>query len=205
MRALVFAVAVIATDTAAATDWLQFGFDASHSGINPAETTLTPANVAQLKLLYSKALPGRAEGAPVLLTQVTTASGTKDVLYLTLNNGTLIALDAATGTSLWSQYPADTNACAIDASPCFTTSSPALDPNRQFVYSYALDGYVHKYRVGDGVEITAGGWPQLSSAKPDVEAESGALAIATTSSGSTYLYATFAGAPWLPDFSGYDY
>ena len=205
MRTLVLFAAATTAAPAAATDWLQFGFDASHSGVNPAETLLSPTNVGQLKLLYSTALPGKAEGAPVLLTQVTTAAGTKDVLYLTLNNGTLIALDAASGTSLWAQYPADTNACAIAASPCATSSSPALDPNRQFVYSYALDGYVHKYRVGDGTEITGGGWPQLASAKPDVEAQSGALAFATTRNGTTYLYATFAGAPWLPDFSGYDY
>jgi len=204
MRALALLVAMVATP-AAATDWLQFGFDPSHSGVNPAETTLAPANVSQLQLLYSATLPGPVEGAPVLLTQVTTPAGTKDVLYLTADNGTLFALDAATGALVWSQYPADTDPCAIQASPCFTTSSPALDPNRQFVYSYALDGRVHKYHVGDGSEVTGAGWPQLVSAKPDVEAESSALSLATTWNGTTYLYATFAGAPWLPDFSGYDY
>ena len=205
MRAGVFVMAVAAAAPASATDWLQFGFDASHSGVNPEETALTRSNVAQLKLLYSTTLPGKAEGAPVLLSQVATPAGTKDVLYLTLNTGTLIALDAATGALLWSQRPAQVHACAADASPCFTTSSPALDPNRQFVYSYALDGYVHKYDVRDGTEITGNGWPQLASAKPDVEAESGALGFATAHNGTAYLYATFAGAPWLPDFSGYDY
>jgi hypothetical protein len=204
MRMLGLLVA-LASMPVAATDWLQFGFDASHSGVNPAETTLSKASVARLSLLYSVALPGRAEGAPVLLSGVTTAAGSKDVLFLTLNNGTLIALDAASGAQLWSQYPADTNSCAIQAMPCTTSSSPALDPNRQFVYNYALDGFVHKYKVGDGSEVTSGGWPQLVSAKPDVEAQSGALAFATAHNGTTYLYATFAGAPWLPDFSGYDY
>jgi len=204
MRALVMLLAAFAAP-AAATDWLQFGFDPSHRGVNPAEKTLSPANVSQLTLLYSTALPGRAEGAPVLLTQVSTPSGVKDVLYLTLNTGTLIALDAATGSPLWSQHPANVNACANDAMPCFTSSSPAIDPNRQFVYSYALDGYVHKYAVGDGTEINGGGWPQLASAKADVEAQSGALGFATAQGGDTYLYATFAGAPWLADFSGYDY
>jgi len=204
MRALTLLLAVVGAP-ALATDWLQFGFDPSHSGVNPAEHTLTHANVAQLGLFYSATLPGKVEGAPVLLTNVTTPLGVKDVLYMTATNGTLIALDAANGTLLWSQYPADTHSCAIQASPCVTTSSPALDPNRQFVYSYALDGRVHKYRVGDGVETTSGGWPQLASAKPDVETESSALAFATTYNGTTYLYTTFGGAIWLPDFSGYDY
>jgi len=204
MRALTLLLAVVGAP-ALATDWLQFGFDPSHSGVNPAEHTLTHANVAQLGLFYSATLPGKVEGAPVLLTNVTTPLGVRDVLYMTVTNGTLIALDAANGTLLWSQYPADTHPCAIQASPCVTTSSPALDPNRQFVYSYALDGRVHKYRVGDGVETTGGGWPQLASAKPDVETESSALAFATTYNGTTYLYTTFGGAIWLPDFSGYDY
>ena len=204
MRALTLLLAMVGAP-ALATDWLQFGFDPSHSGVNPAEHTLTHANVAQLGLFYSATLPGKVEGAPVLLTNVTTPLGVKDVLYMTATNGTLIALDAANGTLLWSQYPADTHSCAIQASPCVTTSSPALDPNRQFVYSYALDGRVHKYRVGDGVETTSGGWPQLASAKPDVETESSALAFATTYNGTTYLYTTFGGAIWLPDFSGYDY
>ena len=204
MRVLALTIAAVAMPATAA-DWLQFGFDASHSGVNTAETALGPANVAQLSLRYSIQLAGKPEGAPVLLSGVNTPAGIRDVLYVTFNNGTLAALDAATGAPLWSQYPADTPACATAAAPCTTSSSPALDPGRQYVYGYALDGFVHKYNVGDGSEITTGGWPQLVSAKPDVEAQSGALAFATTRNGSTYLYATFAGAPWLPDFSGYDY
>jgi hypothetical protein len=30
-------------------DWLQFGFDSHHSGANPAETVITPANVGYFK------------------------------------------------------------------------------------------------------------------------------------------------------------
>ena len=205
MRTLVAPLALSLAAPAYATDWPQFGFDASHSGVNSAEHALNAANVASLHLLYSVALPGKAEGAPVLLEQVDTHSGRKDHLYLTLNDGTLIALEAASGTVLWSRNPAGSPPCASAAKPCFTTSSPALDPGRQFVYGYALDGYVHKYHVGDGSEITDGGWPQLASAKPDLEAQSSALAVATTRNGHSYLYVTFAGAPWLPDFSGYDY
>ena len=163
MRAFALLVAAVAAPAVAA-DWLQFGFDASHSGTNPSETALSPANVSQLRLLYSVALPAKAEGAPVLLTNVGVAKKSKkDVLYLTLRNGTLIALDAATGQQLWSQYPAGSNPCAANGG-CFTTSSPAIDPGRQYVYSYALDGYVHKYRVADGGEVTGRGWPEIGRA-----------------------------------------
>ena len=204
MRTLALFIAAVAAPAVAA-DWLQFGFDPSHSGSNPAESTLSRANVAQLRLLYSVALPARVDGAPVLLTNVAVAKKSrKDLLYLTARDGTLIALDAATGNLLWSRYQAGSNACAASGG-CLTTSSPAIDPGRQYVYSYALDGYVHKYRVADGGEITGRGWPQLVSAKPDTEAASSALAFATAGDRKTYLYATISSAPWLPDFGGYDY
>jgi outer membrane protein assembly factor BamB len=205
MRLFVLLATASVAVPAAATDWLQFGFDASHSGVNPHETALTPQTVADLKLKYSATLPGRVEGAPVYLAGVETPAGVRDMLYVTLRNGTLVAVDAPSGDVLWSRSTPDPDPCVIEAFPCFTTSSPAIDPNRQFVYNYALDGRVHKYRVGDGEEVTGAGWPQLASLKPDVEAASSALAFATAQNGTTYLYVTFAGAPWLPDFSGYDY
>jgi len=203
MRSLLLCAATISAP-AAATDWLQFGFDAGHSGINTAETSLSHSTVAQLKLMYSATLPGHVEGAPVLLGSVATPSGTRDVLYLTQVNGTLLAIDATTGALLWSQYPTDTPPCATRqaSKPCVTASSPALDPNRQFVYNYALDGYVHKYHVGDGSELTGGGWPQLASAKPDDEQVSATLSFATAHNGTTYLYATFSSPSWQSNDSG---
>ena len=72
--------------------------------------------------------------------------------------------------------------------PCYTTSSPAIDPDLEYVYSYGLDGYVHKYRVESGSEIEGGGWPQLATLKPFDEKGSSALSIATAKSGTSYLY-----------------
>ena len=69
-----------------------------------------------------------------------------------------------------------------------TNASPAIDPNRLYVYSYGLDGYVHKYRVGDGTEILTGGWPELGTLKSNVEKVAAALAFATAANGTTYLY-----------------
>ena len=41
------AAATLSTPFAAASaaDWMQFGYDATHSGRNPVETTLSAANV----------------------------------------------------------------------------------------------------------------------------------------------------------------
>src|SRR5262249_5300431 len=99
-------------------------------------------------------------------------------------------------TMIWTQR-SNPGACVINhgTSDCYTTSSPAIDPNRQYVYSYGLDGYAHKYRVGDGLEVIGGGWPQVVTRKPGVEKVSSALSIATAKDGSGYLYVPVGGYP----------
>lgn len=176
-------------------DWLQFDGNAQHSGNNTWETTITTANVSTLKKAFSAILPGVADGAPVYLAGVATPSGPRDLLYLTTKAGDIVAIDAHSGGQVWRHsYPAGT--CTIPSSsttPCFTTSSPALDPSRQYVYAYALDGFVHKYLATDGTEVTGSGWPELATRKPSNEKGSSDLTIATDSSGVSRLYVTHAG------------
>ena len=45
-----------------------------------------------------------------------------------------------------------------------TESSPAIDLELLFVYA-GIDGKAHKYRIGDGVEVTGDGWPQIATLK----------------------------------------
>src|SRR5580692_8654971 len=45
-----------ATDTAAARDWLTWGYDQERTGWNQGESTLTTTNVSNLKLLWSTQL-----------------------------------------------------------------------------------------------------------------------------------------------------
>ena len=185
----------LAIAPASAYDWLQFGGDDQHSGHNTAETIITRANVGALVQKYQVTLPATADGAPVFLESVDTPTGIRDLLFVTTRDGRIIALDAQNGAQVWShQYGPGT--CQINGTggACYTTSSPAIDPAGQYVYSYGLDGYVHKYQVGDGVEITTGGWPQLTTLKGFDEKGSSALAIAT-SNGTTYLYVVHGGYP----------
>jgi hypothetical protein len=184
-----------ATGPALAYDWLQFGGDPQHSSRNTAESAIRSSNVATLGQRYQVLMPGAVDGAPVFLEGVNTSVGVKDLLFVTTRDGRIIAFDAQTGAQVWSQQYGPGN-CRINlnSGACYTTSSPAIDPNRQYVYSYGLDGYVHKYQVGDGTEISTDGWPQLATWKGYDEKGSSALAIAT-SGGSTYLYAVQGGYP----------
>src|SRR5215472_8887713 len=85
----------------AQTDWLQFGFDAAHSGVNPSESILTTGNVGSLQLLYNVLLPGVVDGAPAYLSRVSTPGGVRDLLFVTTRDGRIVALDAATGAQVW--------------------------------------------------------------------------------------------------------
>ncbi len=189
-------------------DWLEFNGDALHSGNNRQENIIDTSNVANLELLFQMTLPEIVDGAPVYLSAVITSAGTKDLLFVTTKAGHILALDARTGAPLWMQQnpPGD---CRVnnELGPCFTTSSPAIDPNRQYVYSYGLDGYVHKYRVEDGTEITSGGWPELTTLKGFDEKASSALSVATARDGVSYLYVTHAAYPRDPgdlgDYQGH--
>ena len=189
-------VAAGAPALTATYDWLQYNGDSAHSGNNTLESRISANNVASLSQVFRASLPDVADGAPVYLRGVATVTGTHDLLFATTRSGDIVALDAHTGAQIWDkQHPAD--GCLINGGPsvCYTTSSPAIDPNRRFVYSYGLDGRAHKHQVGDGTEVTSGGWPELATLKGGSEKGSSALTIATTRGGTTYLYVANGGYP----------
>ncbi|GAA0710717.1 hypothetical protein [Dokdonella soli] len=188
------AAAIALAATAHGADWPQFGYDATHSGSNTAETTITAANVSQLISLYTNpvVLSATVDSAPVYASGVVTPTGIRDLLFAFGSNnlfdgsssmGTLFAIDAGTGSVVWSK--------ATVGSSQHASSSPAIDPNRQYVYSFGLDGYVHQYRIGDGVETqTPGpaGWPRAITLKPNAEKVASGLTIAGWN-GTNYLEA----------------
>ena len=161
--------------------WPAFDGGGQRSGINTSEKTITAANVGTLTRKWQQALPAVADSSPVELPNVTTPAGVKTLLFLTTTNGSLIAVDAATGNQVWR---------ANTTGPSFTTSSPALDPNGQFVYGYGVDGKIHKYAVGTGAETTAGGWPVTITLMPNVEKGSSSINV-----GNGYLYMVTSGYP----------
>ncbi len=184
-------------------DWLQFNGDAQHIGNNTLEKKLGASNVGRLHRLYQVTLPAVVDGAPVYLQNVKTSKGTKDLLFMTSKQGDLFAVEAKTGALLWTQHH-NAPDCFVDKGDpkvipeklaCWTTSIPAIDPGRAFVYSYGLDGYIHKHHVEDGTEVTTDGWPVLITKKPWLDKVSPALSFATTKNGTTYLYETTSGYP----------
>lgn len=182
-----------AFDGAGATDWPQFGYDAAHSGNNPAENVLTQANVAQMTRRYAVAIPDVVDSAPVYLANVSTTSGVRNLLFALTQTGKFLAIDAATGGVVWSH--------TTSGAPV-TSSSPAIDPGRAYVYSHGMDGKIHKYQVGDGTEVIDASWPEVFTLKQNVEKANGGLALATWN-GTSYLYSVTSGYQDSGDYQGH--
>lgn len=153
----------------AANDWRMFGYDPARSGVNPSDTTLTPANIGSLTKLWQARLPDVADSSPILLHALPFSSGPRDVLYLTTRDGHLVALDASDGALIWSQQP---------HGPKITNSSPVADASRQYVYAYGLDGALHRYNPITGKEATGSGWPAPITTMTQTEKEGSALNLA---------------------------
>jgi hypothetical protein len=171
--------------SAHATDWLQFGGDETHSAFNSQEKGYSTAGNPTLLAGVSIKLAGSSttksiDSAPVLATGISVGGTATDVLYFVSKDGSILAINAATGVTIWSHTISSTG-----GSP--TTGSPLVDAAKQFVYAYALDGKVHKYNAATGAETTTGGWPVVSTLKTQSEKGAGALSTATTG-GKTYLY-----------------
>jgi outer membrane protein assembly factor BamB len=160
-------------------NWVRFGFDPARSGVNPQETLISSKTASSLRLLWRTELSGIADSSPIFLHDLEFAHGTRDVLYATTKDGATVALDATSGEILWSHRP---------SGPQITTSSPVADPSHGFVYSYGLDGAVHKYAATTGEEQDGDGWPAQITRMPQTEKGSSALNIA-----DGQIYATTSG------------
>jgi outer membrane protein assembly factor BamB len=162
--------------------WLTFGGDPAQVSINANETAITAATVSHLRRSWHVQLPDLADERPILVRNLTMPDGQKhDVLYVTTDKGTLIALNADTGDTFWAVTP------SADNNPKYTKSTPAADPANNLIYSYGLDGKVHRFQLTTGKELQSGGWPVRVTRMPLSEKVSSPLNLI-----NGYLYVTTA-------------
>src|ERR1700722_17674866 len=69
--------------------WLQCGYNESKSADDTAESTINLGNVAGLKQLFKVPLTDTPDGSPVYLSNVTTAKGVQDLVFLQGEHGPL--------------------------------------------------------------------------------------------------------------------
>jgi hypothetical protein len=136
-------------------NWRKFNVDAARSGVEPAATGITAANVAGLARTRV-ALPGTPDSSPIYLRGVTVGGTLHNVFFLTTTYGKTVAMSGA-GTVLWTYTPPSYHTYA--GTYQITTATPAADPSGKFIYAATPSGYIHKLRVSNGSEVTAGRWP----------------------------------------------
>lgn len=161
-------------------NWPVFDYSPDRAGVNPQQMDLSAATVGRLHKMWSAKLPSPADSSPVYLHNLAMPDGTHhDLLFVTTTDGHIVALDAASGRILWSHQP---------VGPKITNSSPVVDARGGFVYSYGLDGYLHKYHAASGDEVVGGGWPVRITLMTETEKESSALNMTVD-----YIYVTTSG------------
>lgn len=156
-----------------ASDWPLFGFDSRRSNVSTAPTGIRASDVGHLRR-QRVSLPGTVDSSPIYLSGIGVRGAPHDVLIMTTGYGKTLAVDAHSGSILWTFVPPGTGSLA--GSHQITTSVPAADPSRKFVYAASPDGRVHKLAVGDGRE--ASGWPVTVTRDPRKEKLGTALNIA---------------------------
>jgi hypothetical protein len=139
-----------ATTGAAAVNWPTFDFDAQRTGIGPADTGITAANVGKLKR-QTLTIPGTVDSSPIELTGVTVAGKSRNVFFVTDQYGETLAIDAGSGHTLWKYKPA--SQLAGDTQP--TTATPVADPDDKFIYVATPDGFIRKLKIANGHQIWA--------------------------------------------------
>jgi outer membrane protein assembly factor BamB len=108
-------VSFIATVTVE-TNWGDFGFDNPHHRYNVYEHAVGTTSVAHLKLKWTAATGTDLESSPIYA---------KGIVYLTTNDGRLMAYDAITGALKW-QFNSDTHFP--------NRSAPLVDPAADIVF-----------------------------------------------------------------------
>ena len=142
----------------AKVDWPTWGMKPTRNSYNPVETTLTTANVGQLQQLWSHTLGGVITDAPVVAANVTgTSEGTADVLYIGDAHANFYALDANTGTQLWSKT-LQTTTVNESATGCYDQpggvygigGSQTIDRASSLVYLVDGVGNLYAYDLATG-------------------------------------------------------
>jgi outer membrane protein assembly factor BamB len=136
-------------------DWPQFMLNNSHSSYNTAETSITPANVADLQPVWRWTAPASPNSATNAL--YPTPVSVDGVIYIGANDGEFYAVNEATRKVLWSRSLGIVPGIECNSVPMGFVSSAtvATDPSTGdlAVYVNAPDGYLYALDAATGAVL----------------------------------------------------
>jgi len=147
-----------------AGDWTTFGHDSARSGWASDERTLTLENVSSLRLQWKKHVNNQfyslsALTAPVVATAVDEEGGRRSILAVAGIGGTVFALDAETGETLWNKplrsmiTPRKAGLQGTFLCPNGITATPVIDKENDALYVVAPDGSLYGLNLSSGKVI----------------------------------------------------
>jgi len=122
--------------SASGTDVLTYKYDLSRSGLNPTESTLTPANVAPATfgLLRVLSVDGKVDAQPLYVTNLAVAGAPHNAVIVATEHDSVYAFDSDTGASLWKvsllgsgEVSSDARGCGQITPEIGVTSTPVID------------------------------------------------------------------------------
>jgi hypothetical protein len=182
------ATLTVATGTSgpAGTDVITYKYDASRSGQNPAESTLTPANVtsAMFGLLRSLPVDGKVDAQPLYVSHLSAAGALFNTVFVATEHDSVYAFDADSGAILWQtsllaagESLSDDHGCNQVTPQIGITSTPVIDRGagaHGTLYAVAMSedsagNYhqrLHALDLATGAEL-AGGPTEISATYPN--------------------------------------
>lgn len=148
-------------------DWGTMGYDLQRGGYNPDEHTLGAGNVSGIHALWSApyTLSGGMVGEPMYASNVTIGSQVVNVLYAASQTGVVAALNADTGTLIWSKQLGTAQFSCNGGTYTFgSDGAPTLDRANNLVYVPDGQDQIHALDLATGAE--ASGWPITIATTP---------------------------------------
>ena len=161
----------LALPACAQTNVLTWHNDNFRSGLNPAESILTPANVnsARFGLLANVQVDGKVDAEPLYVSGVNVGGwGRHNVLYIATEHDSLYAINADTGQEIGQvsllgpgETPSDPRGCGQVVPEIGITSTPVIDLNAGphgtiYVVAMSKDSAGNYYQRIHALDITNG-------------------------------------------------
>jgi hypothetical protein len=164
------------TATTRGVDVTTYKNDLNRSGQNPAESTLTLANVASSTFGLMRLLPvdGRVDAQPLYLSALSVAGGTFNTVFVATEHDSVYAFDSDSGAILWqvsllgkAEMPSDARGCNQVVPEIGITSTPVIDRTAGahgtiYVVAMSIDSgsnyhqRLHALDVATGAELLNG-------------------------------------------------
>ena len=148
------ATITVTLNVGVATDWLMVDHDAARSGNAVDETTLTTGNVGSLQLSWTTKVDGNVTAQPLYVHSIQISGQTRDVLIVGTGGNSIYALDASSGSVLWSRNFGAATPNTWGLPDGFGIEAPPfIDRVAGRIYTVSTDGNFRTISLLDGTDV----------------------------------------------------